>query len=83
MVEWRINSIDPHHSSLSITVYPDLLKRWPSWLRWVAFKLRVKPRLQCYLDAVAAGIAHWLETGASVTRADHPSHPWFGDTQRS
>ncbi len=82
LVEWRINSIDSRHSSLSITVHPDLLKRWPSWLRWVAFRMRVKPQLKCYLDAVTGGIAHWLETGVPVIRSDHPNHPWFGDTQR-
>ena len=81
LVEWRINSINPHQSSLSITVYPDLLKRWPSWLRWVAFRIRVKPQLQIYLDAVTGGIAYWLETGAPVRRSDHPNHPWFGDVK--
>ena len=81
LVEWRINSIDSHQSSLSITVHPDLLRRWPSWLRWVAFRIRVKPQLQSYLDAVTGGIAYWLETGAPVRRSDHPNHPWFGDVK--
>ena len=81
LVEWRINSIDSHQSSLSITVHPDLLRRWPSWLRWIAFRIRVKPQLQSYLDAVTGGIAYWLETGAPVRRSDHPNHPWFGDVK--
>ena len=81
LIEWRINSIDSHQSSLSITVHPDLLRRWPSWLRWVAFRIRVKPQLQIYLDAVTGGIAYWLETGAPVRRSDHPNHPWFGDVK--
>ena len=82
-VEWHIESLGPTQSSLSITVHPDLLHRMPSWLRWVAFQWKVKPLLKAYLDAVTGGIAHWLETGTSVRREDHPDHPWFGNTQQS
>ena len=82
-VEWHIESLGPTQSSLSITVYPDLLHRMPSWLRWVAFQWKVKPLLQAYLDAVTGGIAHWLETGTSVRREDHADHPWFGNTRSS
>lgn len=82
-VEWHIESLGPTKSSLSITVHPDLLRRMPSWLRWVAFQWKVKPLLQAYLDAVTGGIAHWLETGTPVRREDHPDHPWFGHTRSS
>jgi len=82
-VEWHIESLGPTQSSLSITVHPDLLQRMPGWLRWVAFRWKVKPPLKAYLDAVTGGMAHWLETGTPVHRSDHPDHPWFGDTLES
>ena len=82
-VEWHIESLGPTQSSLSITVYPDLLHRMPRWLRWAAFQWKVKPLLKAYLDAVTGGIAHWLETGTPVRREDHPDHPWFGHTRQS
>ena len=82
-VEWHIEPLGPTQSSLSITVYPDLLHRMPRWLRWAAFQWKVKPLLKAYLDAVTGGIAHWLETGTPVRREDHPDHPWFGHTRSS
>jgi hypothetical protein len=82
-VEWHIESLGPTQSSLSITVHPDLLQRMPGWLRWVAFRWKVKPLLKAYLDAVTGGMAHWLETGTPVHRSDHPDHPWFGNTLES
>jgi len=82
-VEWHIESIGPDQSTLSITVYPDLLHRMPRWLRWVAFQWKVRPLLKAYLEAVTGGIAHWLQTGTPVCRTDHPDHPWFGNTRQS
>jgi hypothetical protein len=81
LVEWRIQSLGPNESSLSITVYPDFLKAWPLWLRWVVFRIKANQPLKNYLEAVTCGIKHWLETDTPVRRSDHPNHPWFGDTQ--
>jgi hypothetical protein len=81
LVEWRIQSLGPTESSLSITVYPDFLKMWPRWLRWIIFRIKARKPLKTYLDAVTSGIKHWLETGTPVRRSDFPNHPWFGDTQ--
>ena len=81
-VEWRIKAFGPSLSSLSITVHPDILPHWwPRWMQWLAFQWKIQPLLQAYLDAVTSGIAHWIETGTPVRRADYPDHPWFGKTQ--
>ena len=81
LVEWRIQSLGPDKSSLSITVHPDFLKKWPLWLRWIVFRIKANKPLQNYLEAVTCGIKHWLETDTPVHRSDFPNHPWFGDTQ--
>ena len=81
LVVWRIQSLGPNESSLSITVYPDFLRTWPLWLRWVVFRIKANKPLKNYLEAVTFGIKHWLETGTAVRRSEFPNHTWFGETE--
>ena len=76
-VSWRVSPIDETRSRLTITVYPNFLENKPTILRWLAFRLKVRPLLTSYLDSVVRGFDWYLMRGEAVPRNQFGTHPWF------
>ena len=76
-VSWRIAAVDKGHSRLTITVYPAFLEDKPAFLRWLAYRLKIRPMLKSYLDSVVRGFDWYLTHGEAVPRNHFGRHPWF------
>jgi len=76
-VSWRIVPVDQHKCVLRITVYPAVLRSWPTALRWIPYLLRVRPMLKKYLESVVKGFEWYVARGEPVPRNQFGRHPWF------
>ena len=76
-VVWKIRSLDGSKSKLTITVYPYLLAKLPSYLAYIPHAIWLKPRLERYLNSVISGFQYYLKYGKKVPRNHFGKHPWF------
>lgn len=76
-VSWRITPLDESRSKLTITVYPSFLEDKPAFLRWLAYRFRIRPLLASYLESVVRGFDWYLTRGEPVPRNQFGPHPWF------
>jgi len=76
-VSWRIRPVEDHRCTLQITVYPDLLQDLPVVIRWMPYRLRLRPLLERYLESVVSGFEWYVTRGEPVPRDAFGKHPWF------
>jgi len=76
-VSWRISPIDDQSCTLRITVYPHILQKLPSVIRWLPHLLRLRPMLGQYLRSVVKGFEWYVTRGEPVPRNKFGEHPWF------
>lgn len=76
-VSWRIRPINAERSVLQIAVYPYVLQEWPVVIRWLPYRLRVRPLLTQYLSSVCGGFEWYITRGEPVPRNHFGPHPWF------
>jgi hypothetical protein len=76
-VSWRIDPIDDRSCSLSITIFPHALQRFPVLFRWLPHSVRLRPMLQKYLRSVVRGFEWYVTRGEPVPRNQFGVHPWF------
>jgi hypothetical protein len=76
-VSWRIQPGDRRESMLEITVFPFILQEIPSLIRWLPYKLRIRPMLTKYLSSVVRGFDWYMTHGEAVPRNQFGTHPWF------
>jgi hypothetical protein len=76
-VSWRISAIDEESCTLTISVRPHLLRRYPAVIRWLPHLLVVRPRLRSYLRSVVQGFEWYVTRGEPVPRNQFGTHPWF------
>lgn len=76
-VKWEINVASNNRSSLTITIYPHILSKFPRISRKILHKLWIKPRLKKYLKSVLLGLLYYSENGYSVPKNHFGKHPWF------
>ena len=79
-VSWRIFPIDDRSCTLKITVYPHALQNLPVVIRWLPYKLRLRPMLKKYLESVVKGFEWYVTRGEPVPRDQFGKHPWFSAT---
>ena len=77
VVTWRIEPIDEHASSISITVYPHALQHTPTVLRWLPHMIKIRPNLKVYLQSVVMGLEWFVANDQPVRRNQFGAHPWF------
>ena len=78
-VIWKIDSIYPKKSRLTITVYPHILAKFPIFISYIPYRIWVKPRLEKYLESVLSGFQYYLQTGKKTPPNHFGKHPWFSD----
>ena len=76
-VSWRITELGAGRSLLTITVFPSFLENKPAIIRWLAYRLRIRPMLASYLDSVVRGFDWYLTHDEAVPRNQFGTHPWF------
>ena len=76
-VVWEIKEMDNTTCSLSITVYPHLLSKFPKIISYLPFKLIIKPKLYNYLFSVISGLKYYLENNEKVPKNHFGKHKWF------
>ena len=76
-VSWRVRPIDTGRSVLEISVYPYVLQALPVVLRWLPYRLKVRPLLTQYLSSVVGGFEWYVTRGEPVPRNHFGPHPWF------
>ena len=76
-VVWEIKEIDNKTCTLSITVYPHLLSKYPKIISYLPFKLIIKPKLYNYLFSVISGLKYYLENNEKVPKNNFGKHKWF------
>lgn len=76
-VLWRIRPVDDNRCTLRIKVYPDVLQDLPVVIRWIPYRLRLRPLLQRYLESVVSGFEWYVIRGEPVPRDAFGKHPWF------
>lgn len=76
-VSWRIASVDPQNCTLTISVLPHTLQNLPTVIRWLPFRLRMRPMLEFYLSAVLRGFEWYITRDEPVPRDQFGRHPWF------
>ena len=76
-VVWEIKEIDYTTCTLSITVYPHLLSKFPKIISYLPFKLIIKPKLYNYLFSVISGLKYYLENNEKVPKNNFGKHKWF------
>ena len=76
-VSWRISAVDERHSKLRITVYPFMLRRYPTVIRRLPHLLWLRPRLRTYLESVVRGFEWYITRGEPVLRDQFGTHAWF------
>ena len=74
---WEIKEIDNTTCTLSITVYPHLLSKFPKIISYLTFKLITKPKLYNYLFSVIYGLKYYLENNEKVPKNNFGKHKWF------
>tara|TARA_B100001093_G_scaffold12503_2_gene11586 strand:+ start:48 stop:551 length:504 start_codon:yes stop_codon:yes gene_type:complete len=76
-VRWEITSDGTKTSTLTITVTPFLLKKYPAIISFLPFHFWIKPRLTSYLQSVIGGFQYHIEEKKVVPRNHFGKHPWF------
>ena len=76
-VTWRVRPIDSGRSALRIAVYPYVLQELPVVIRWLPYRLKVRPLLTQYLSSVVGGFEWYVTRGEPVPRNHFGPHPWF------
>ena len=76
-VVWEIKEMDNTTCTLSITVYPHLLSKYPKIISYLPFKLIIKPKLYNYLFSVISGLKYYLENNEKVPKNNFGKHKWF------
>ena len=76
-VVWEIKEMDDTTCTLSITVYPHLLSKYPKIISYLPFKLIIKPKLYNYLFSVISGLKYYLENNKKVPKNNFGKHEWF------
>tara|TARA_Y100000768_G_C23980587_1_gene685533 strand:- start:167 stop:676 length:510 start_codon:yes stop_codon:yes gene_type:complete len=76
-VVWEIKEMDNTTCTLSITVYPHLLSKYPKIISYLPFKLIIKPKLYNYLFSVISGLKYYLENNKKVPKNNFGKHRWF------
>jgi hypothetical protein len=76
-VVWEIKEIDNTTCTLSITVYPHLLSKFPKIISYLPFKLIIKPKLYNYLFSVIYGLKYYLDNNEKVPKNNFGKHKWF------
>ena len=79
-VSWRITPITENSCKLSITVYPHVMMDTPVALRWIAYRVRMRPMLQKYLDSVVRGVEWFVTRREPVPKNAFGKHPWFSES---
>jgi hypothetical protein len=74
-VEWLVEG-NSEQSSLKITIKPELPYR-NGIIKWFAWNLYIKYRLQSYINNVVKGFAQYLDTGIRVPKNNFGKHPWY------
>lgn len=78
-VAWRIKSADATSCDLTISVVPESFELSPAWLRGMALKCYINPKVRLYLKAVTSGIKQWTESGYPIDKSAFRPHPWFSN----
>jgi hypothetical protein len=76
-VQWRIEIESNAACQLTVSLHVLFLDHLPDAVRWMPYRLVVRPQMKRYLEAVVAGVAHYAETGKPVVRNQFGSHRWF------
>ena len=76
-VSWRISSIDDQNCVLRIAVYPHVLQKVPTAIRWLPHMIRLRPMLKLYLKSVVRGFEWYVTRNEVVPRDKFGKHPWF------
>jgi hypothetical protein len=76
-VSWRITPEDDRQCALRITVFPQALQNWPTFLRWIPHMRWLRPNLRSYLESVVKGVEWNVIRGEPVPRNAFGTHPWF------
>ena len=82
---WRIEAESDTACRLTVSLRFLFLDHLPAAVRWVPYRLVVRPGMKRYLEATVAGVVYYAETGEPVVRNQFGSHPWFSpavDTAR-
>ena len=74
-VKWLVEG-NNQESSLHITIQPKLPYK-NRLIRYLAWNLYIKHKLQSYIDAVVRGFVEYTETGSRVDRNKYGKHAWF------
>ena len=74
-VEWLVEG-NSEQSSLKITIKPELPYR-NGIIKWFAWNLYIKYRLQSYINNVVKGFEQYLDTGIRVPKNNFGKHPWY------
>ena len=77
IVSWRITEQSKDLSSLRITIYPHILQKIPTALRWIPHLISIKPALHSYLESVLKGFEWFITTGKPVQKNQFGTHQWF------
>lgn len=76
-VSWRIAPELGNLSSLTITLYPHILQKIPSAVRWIPHLVYIRPMMQSYLESVVNGFEWFISTGKPVKKNQFGTHQWF------
>ena len=82
-VTWRVRPVDSGRSALRIAVYPYVLQELPVVIRWLPYRLKVRPLLTQYLSSVVGGFEWYVARGEPVPRNHFGPHPWFSGSTHS
>lgn len=80
-VSWRITPNAADRATLRITVYPHVLQGWPVAIRWLPYRVRIRPVLTSYLRSVVRGFEWYVTRGEAVPRNQFGTHPWFSSRE--
>lgn len=79
-VQWRVRTVNPDRSELTIAIAPQIIKLAPRRLAPYVWRFQVRPFLSSYLDAVLRGFDYHATTGQAVRRNQFGSQfafsPW-------
>ncbi|MDH3336901.1 MAG: hypothetical protein OEM85_03640 [Gammaproteobacteria bacterium] len=76
-VSWCISPIDAQNCTLAITVLPHTLQNIPALVRWLPYRLRLRPILEFYLSSVLKGFEWYIKRDEPGPRDQFGRHPWF------
>ena len=75
-VRWELNEKNKN-TIVKISIYPNLLTKWPKIISYLPYKFYIEPKLKVYLKAVLEGLKHYVLSGKKIKRKDVPYHSWF------